>query len=228
MSCLRVELTVPMRMRSKPRKPANHPVINFLGFSLMLAVDADSVAGITHWLVRWRDGDLDALARLTSLVYSQLRQLAAALLYKERTGHTLQPTALVHELYFHLEAARDIDWKCRGQFFAISAKLMRRILLDHARRRIARKRGGGNLQPMEQEAFSIPGPDVIQLDAALSRLAQDHPRQATVVELRFFGGLSAEEVVEAMSATGEKVSLRTVERDWRFSRAWLQNELGTF
>ncbi len=199
-----------------------------LWFSYMPAVDASSVAGITHWLVRWRDGDRDALDRLTSLVYVQLRQLAAALLHKERTGHTLQPTALVHELYFHLEAARAIDWQCRGQFFAISAKLMRRILLDHARRRIARKRSAGDVLPLEQAMLSIPGPDVIQLDAALSRLAQEHPRQAAVVELRFFGGLSAEEVVEAMNASGEKVSLRTIERDWRFSRAWLQDELGTF
>lgn len=194
----------------------------------MPAVDADSVADITQWLVRWRDGDQDALDRLTSLVYAQLRQLAAALLYKERTGHTLQPTALVHELYFHLDAARAIDWKCRGQFFAISAKLMRRILLDHARKRISRKRGGGEVLPLMQEALSIPGPDVIQLDAALIRLAQEHPRQATVVELRFFGGLSAEEVVEAIGVSGEKVSLRTIERDWRFARAWLQDELGTF
>ncbi len=194
----------------------------------MAAVDASSVSGITHWLVRWREGDQDALDRLTSLVYVQLRQLAASLLHKERTGHTLQPTALVHELYFHLEAARAIDWKCRGQFLAISAKLMRRILLYHARRRIAGKRGGGETLHLEQEALSIPGPDVLQLDAALSRLAQEHPRPAAVVELRFFGGLSAEEVVEALHASEEEVSPRTVERDWRFARAWLQDELAIF
>jgi RNA polymerase sigma factor (TIGR02999 family) len=140
----------------------------------------------------------------------------------------LQPTALVHELYFHLAAARDVDWKCRGQFFAISAKLMRRILLDHARTRMTDKRGGGDVVRMEREALSVPGPDVLQVDAALSRLAKEHPRQAAVVELRFFGGLTAEEAVDALNASGEKVSLRTVERDWRFSRAWLHDELGAF
>jgi RNA polymerase sigma factor (TIGR02999 family) len=195
---------------------------------VMAALDASSVAGITQWLIRWREGDEAALDRLTRLVYAELRHLAAAILQKERTGHTLQPTALVHELYLQLAAARSIDWKCRGQFFAISAKLMRRILVDHARKRAAGKRGSGNLQSLDEEALAIPGPDVIQVDAALSRLAQEHPRQATVVELRFFGGLSAEETVEALHASGEEVSLRTVERDWRFSRAWLQDEIGSF
>src|SRR5580700_5217696 len=99
----------------------------------MVDVEQSSAADITHWLLRWREGDQEALDRLTLLVYHQLRHIAAALLYKERPGHTLQPTALVHELYFRLATARDVDWKCRGQFFAISAKLMRRILLDHAR-----------------------------------------------------------------------------------------------
>ena len=194
----------------------------------MVDVEQSSAADITHWLLRWREGDQEALDRLTRLVYHQLRHLAAALLYKERPGHTLQPTALVHELYFRLATARDVDWKCRGQFFAISAKLMRRILLDHARARIADKRGGGDMLRLEQEALSVPGPDVLQVDAALSRLAKEHPRQAAVVELRFFGGLTAEESVDALNASGESVSLRTVERDWRFSRAWLHDELGAF
>ena len=194
----------------------------------MVDAEKDSAADITHWLLRWREGDQEALDRLTLLVYTHLRHLAAALLHKERPEHTLQPTALVHELYFHLASARAVDWKCRGQFFAISAKLMRRILLDHARRRIAGKRGGGDVVPLDQEALSIPGPDVLQVDAALSRLAREHPRQAALVELRFFGGLTAAEAVDALNASGEKVSLRTVERDWRFSRAWLQDELGAF
>jgi RNA polymerase sigma factor (TIGR02999 family) len=105
---------------------------------------------------------------------------------------------------------------------------MRRILLDHARTRMTDKRGGGDVVRMEREALSVPGPDVLQVDAALSRLAKEHPRQAAVVELRFFGGLTAEEAVDALNASGEKVSLRTVERDWRFSRAWLHDELGAF
>ena len=181
--------------------------------------------GITEWLIRWREGDEQALDRLTQLVYTELRHLALALLRKESAGHTLQATALVHELYLRLAAARSIEWKCRGHFFAISAKLMRQILVDHARKRTAAKRAGGDVQGLAGDAFAIPGPNVIQVDASLSRLAKRHPRQAAVVELRFFGGLTAEETVEALQASGEDVSLRTVERDWRFARAWLQSEL---
>ncbi len=184
------------------------------------------IENITHWLIRWRDGDGQALDRLTRLVYAELRHLAASMLENERSGHTLQATALVHELYLHLDGARDVDWKCRGQFFAISAKMMRRILLDHARKRIAAKRNGGAIIPLDDEAFTLPGPDIIEVDTALCRLAELHPRQAAVVELRFFGGLTAEETVEALNASGEEVSLRTVERDWKFSRAWLQSEIG--
>jgi RNA polymerase sigma factor (TIGR02999 family) len=185
---------------------------------------------ITQWLMRWREGDEKALDQVTGLVYAELRRLATALLYADRPGHTLQPTALVHELYANLSApkssARVIDWQCRGQFFAIAARLMRQILVDYARKRSAGKRGNGNLTSLEEEAFGVPGPDTLDVDTALSRLAREHPRQALVVELRFFGGLTAEETAEAIRATGEEISLRTVERDWRFSRAWLQNELG--
>ena len=187
--------------------------------------DADD--DITHWLIRWREGDEHALERLTRMVYAELRHLAAALLEKERNGHTLQPTALVHELYLQLDSTRGVDWKCRGQFFAISAKAMRRIPLDHARKRNAAKRNAGDLVPLDGEALTVTGPDILQVDAAISRLASEHPRQAAVVEFRFFGGLTAEETVEALNSSGENVSLRTVERDWRFSRAWLQDELGT-
>ena len=187
--------------------------------------EGDTFADVTTWLVKWQEGDANALDRLTSAVYAELRHLAAAILLRERPGHTLQPTALVHELYLNLQGARGIDWKCRGQFFAISAKVMRRILLDHARKRIAAKRNRGEVAPLDEEALAIPGPDVIELDAALSRLAREHPRPAAVVELRFFGGLTAEETVEALNSSGEDVSLRTVERDWRFARAWLQNEV---
>lgn len=185
---------------------------------------------ITEWLVRWHEGDEKALDQVTGLVYAELRRVAASLLSADRPGHTLQPTALVHELYTNLSRSksgpRGIDWQCRGQFFAIAGRLMRQILVDHARKRSAVKRGRGNLQPLEDEALRVPGPDTLDIDAALSRLAREHPRQALVVELRFFGGLTAEETVEAIRATGEEISLRTVERDWRFSRAWMQNELG--
>lgn len=190
----------------------------------MGAPGAGEIAGITHWLVRWRGGDEEALDRLTRLVYAELRHLAAALLRNEAAGHTLQATALVHELYLRLNGAQAVDWQCRGQFFAISAKLMRQILVDHARKRTAAKRGGLWLH-LGHEALEIPGPNVIQVDVSLSRLAKEHPRQAAVVELRFFGGLTIEETAEALHVQGEDVSLRTVERDWRFARAWLQDDL---
>jgi len=186
-----------------------------------------SLSQITELLVRWSEGDGDALDQLAGLVYIELRRMAAALMRNERQAHTLQPTAVVHELYLQLAAARTIDWKCRGQFFAIAAKLMRRILVDHARKRTAAKRNSSDFVAMHGEALSIPGPDIIEVDAALSRLAAQHPRQAAVVELRFFGGLTAEETVDALSCSGDAVSLSTIERDWRFSRAWLQGELGT-
>lgn len=188
----------------------------------------DSAAEITQWLIRWREGDERALDRVTRLVYGELRRVATNLLFSERPGHTLQPTALVHELYTHLSESKPpgIDWQSRGQFFAIAARLMRQILVDYARKRSAQKRGGGDLTPVNGEALNVAGPDALEMDVALRRLAKEHPRQALVVELRFFGGLTAEETVEAMQASGEDVSLRTVERDWRFSRAWLQRELG--
>ncbi len=188
----------------------------------------DPAVEITQWLVRWREGDQTALDRLTQMVYAELRRLAAGLLSAERAGHTLPPTALVHELYAHLSESKPpgIDWQSRGQFFAIAARLMRQILVDYARKRSAQKRGNGNMAPLNGDALSVAGPDVLEVDVALSRLAKEHPRQALVVELRFFGGLTAEETVEAMRASGEDVSLRTVERDWRFSRAWLQHEFG--
>lgn len=216
-------------MRAPAVKPAIFSVIKY-SISAMAAVDLSSVAGITQWLVRWRDGEEQALDHLTRLVYAELRRLAASILCRESAsaGNTLEATALVHELYLRLDATRGIDWKCRGQFFAIAAKVMRRILVDHARKRIAVKRGGGPaVVSIDDDAIEIRGPDVIRVDASLSRLAKEHPRQAAVVELRFFGGLTAEETAEALQASGEEVSLRTVERDWRFARAWLQNELAT-
>jgi RNA polymerase sigma factor (TIGR02999 family) len=192
----------------------------------MAVAETDASAGITQWLVRWREGDDGALDRVTGLVYAELRRLAGSLVYGERSHHTLQPTALVHELYTHLASARGIDWQCRGQFFGIASRLMRRILVDYARKRSALKRGRGQLASLADEAFQIPGPDVLDINLALGRFEQEYPRQARVVEMRFFGGLTAEETVEAMRASGDEISVRTVERDWRFSRAWLQNELG--
>jgi len=181
---------------------------------------------ITQRLIRWRDGDESALEDLTRLVYAELRHLAAWMLKNERPGHTLQPTALVHELYLRLGPAPGIDWKCRSQFFSIAANVMRRVLVDHARRRSAGKRTIEEPVVLGEETMSLAGPDILEVDLALNRLAKDHPRQAQVVELRFFGGLTNEEIVETMRTAGEQVSLRTVERDWRFSRAWLQDAIG--
>jgi RNA polymerase sigma factor (TIGR02999 family) len=194
----------------------------------MASGEPDAAASITSWLVRWREGDDAALAHLTSLVYAELRRLAATFLQSEREGHTLQPTALVHELYMQLTGVRSIDWKCRAQFWSIAARMMRNILVDHARMRSAGKRGGGQIVQLDEytpEASAAP--DLVLVDAALSRFAKQYPRQAQVVELRFFGGLTSEETVEAMNVGGHDVSLRTVERDWRFSKTWLQNELGS-
>jgi len=189
--------------------------------------EQDVSADITQWLVRWREGDDLALDRVTSLVYAELRRLAGSLAYGERAGHTLAPTALVHELYLHLASARGFDWQSRGQFFSIASRLMRQILVDYARKRATHKRGNGQQAHWDEAVNAASSvPDLLGVNMALSRLEKDHPRQAMVVEMRFFGGLTAEETVEAMRASGEEVSLRTVERDWRFSRAWLQNELG--
>lgn len=187
---------------------------------------SEPIANITTCLVRWREGDHDALEQLTNLVYGELRRLAAGFLRSQRTGHTLQPTALVHEMYLQITGVREVDWKCRAQFFSISARMMRNILVDHARKRAAGKRGSGQVISLSGQEFAASASaDLLLLDAALIRFAAAYPRQAQVVELRFFGGLTAGETAEAMSAVGQEVSLRTVERDWQFSRAWLLNEL---
>ena len=192
----------------------------------MASTDTADSREITQRLIRWRDGDESALEDLTRLVYAELRRLAGWMLKNERQGHTLQPTALVHELYLRLVPTPGIDWKCRSQFFSIAANVMRRILVDHARRRSAGKRTIEEPIVMGEGTMSLAGPDNLEVDLALSRFAKDHPRQAQIVELRFFGGLTNEEIVEAMRTSGEQVSLRTVERDWRFSRAWLQDAIG--
>ena len=192
----------------------------------MPADQADASASITSLLVQWREGDKNVLPHLTTLVYAELRRMAAAFLNSERKDHTLQPTALVHELYLKLPDVRTFDWKCRAQFMSISARMMRNILVDHARARSADKRGGGALLRLEdQTAEAAVAPDILLVDAALNRFSTQYPRQALVVEFRFFGGLTAEETVEAINAEGREVSLRTIERDWKFAKAWLQNEL---
>ena len=184
-----------------------------------------AATNITSLLLRWRHGDQAALPDITDAVYRELRRLAGAMFRHESEGHTLQPTALVHELYLQLPDMQDFDWKSRAQFFSVAARMMRNILVDHARRRRAAKRGGGEKSitlPDIGKAFNL---DVLAVNDALDRFATEHVRQAQVVELRFFGGLTADESVEVLRQQGTDCSLRTVERDWRFARAWLQDAI---
>jgi len=178
---------------------------------------------ITQLLLAWGEGDERALGELMPLVYDELRKVAARHLRRLRPGQTMQTTALVNEAYLRLIDSSRVRWQNRAHFFAVSAQLMRRILVDFARQRQNLKRGGGAQQVSLDEAMVIAperGADLIALDDALTRLAELNGRQAQVVELRYFGGLSEEESAEAL-----KVSLRTVQRDWNLARLWLYREL---
>ncbi len=183
---------------------------------------------LTEWLERWHENGEPDAADVTAVVYTELRRLAARFLASERPNHTLQATALVHEVYLQLCRTPQYEWKNRAQFIAVAAQMMRRILVDHARKFRAAKRGFGKVLPLDeaQNLVAAPDPDLVVLDEALDRLAAEYPRQAQVVELRFFGGLNNEEAVEVLRAGGTDVSLRTVERDWRFAGAWLEQAMG--
>lgn len=178
---------------------------------------------VTRTLLRWRDGDASAFEALIPLVYDEMRRIAASYLRNERSGHTLQPTALAHEACLRLIDQRSVSWQNRAHFLGIAAQAMRRILADHARRHGALKRGGGaqRVALEDQEIAASPrGVEIQELDTALEDLARLEPRQARVVELRFFGGLSIEEAAEVLG-----VSPATVKRDWLVARAWLFREL---
>jgi RNA polymerase sigma factor (TIGR02999 family) len=184
---------------------------------------ADVREDVTQVLEQIRNGDERAADKLLPLVYDEFRALARHYLAQERANHTLQPTALVHEAYMKLVDQSRVDWQGRSHFFAVAAQAMRRILVDHARSRQREKRGGGRARVVLDEAVALSpqkDEDVIALDEALEQLAKLDPRQAKVVELRFFGGLSVEEVAHTLG-----VSKRTVEGDWTFARAWLSREL---
>jgi RNA polymerase sigma factor (TIGR02999 family) len=178
---------------------------------------------ITRLLQAWTEGEQSALDRLIPLVYQELHRLAHRYMVGERSGHTLQTTALLNEAYLRLVDSPKPSWQSRTHFFAVSAQVMRRILVDWARSRQALKRGGQE-QPIElEEALVVadaPGKDLVGLDDALKALAALDPRKSEVVELRFFGGLSVEETAEVL-----KVSPETVMRDWKFSKSWLRREL---
>jgi RNA polymerase sigma factor (TIGR02999 family) len=177
---------------------------------------------VTRLLQCWSCGDKNAVNELVPLVYRELRRLAAAYLRRERNDHTLQPTALVHEAYLRLIDQSRVDCHTRAQFFGIAANLMRQILVNHAKRRGAAKRAGENKGTLEEAARIAQQReyDLIALDDALERLALLDPRQSRIVELRFFGGLTEDEIAELVG-----VSLFTVKRDWRIARAALYDEL---
>jgi len=178
---------------------------------------------VTRLLQAWSDGDETALARLLPLVEADLRRLARACMRHERNGHTLQPTALVNEAFLRLAGARRLEWQDRAHFMGIAARLMRRVLVDHARARGYQKRGGGaervSLDGALLEAAQRPL-DVIELDRALETFATIDARRSRVVELRFFGGLTLEETAEVLNVSSE-----TVKRDWRVAKLWLLREL---
>jgi len=179
---------------------------------------------VTQLLVRWGDGDRGALEQLMPLVFGELRRLARSFFRGERGDHTLQPTALVHEVYLKLVDQRHVSWQNRAEFFAFAATLMRRLLVDHARAKRAAKRGSGfTPAPIEEALLTADSTDpdlVLAIDGCLTRLADLDPRQARVVEMRYFTGLTMEEI-----ASAEKVALSTVKRDWHTARLWLLNEL---
>jgi RNA polymerase sigma factor (TIGR02999 family) len=180
--------------------------------------------GVTQLLIDWSKGDQAALDQLMPLVYSELRRLATNYLRRERQGHTLQPTALVNEAYLKLVDQRNAKWQNRAQFFGISAQLMRRILVDHARQHRAAKRGGSEQQRLSitsAEKFAKQSEiDLLALNEALDELTKMDPQQARIVELKFFGGLSIEETAEVLG-----IGHATVERDWKMARAWLRRQL---
>jgi len=178
---------------------------------------------VTRLLQSWSGGDKHALSELVPFVYRELRSLAAAYLRRERRDHTLQPTGLVHEAYLRLVDQTQVQSHNRAQFFAIAANLMRQILVNHARHHRAAKRGGGNKVALAEDAAVVQqrGVDFIALDEALEKLAQLDPRQSRIVELRFFGGLTEDEIAEVLG-----VSAITVKRDWRIARAVLNRQLG--
>jgi RNA polymerase sigma factor (TIGR02999 family) len=180
-------------------------------------------AEITNLLKAWSAGDAAALDQLSEQVYEELRRIARRYMKGERQDNTLQTTALVHEVYLRLVDVTKVEWQQRAQFFAIAAQMMRRILVDAARARVSHKRGGGAARVnFDETAMVSPKPDrsIVALDDALAAFAEVAPRQAKVVELRYFGGLQEEEIVEVL-----KISPRTVRRDWDFARAWLAREL---
>jgi len=183
-----------------------------------------SARTVTELLLAWSHGDAAVEEELVGQVYGELRRLASRALRRERSEHTLQTTALVHEAYLRLVDQRAVAWQSRNHFLAIAARMMRRILVDHARKRRYAKRGGGaatlSLDSMLELPLTEQGPDLVALDDALNDLGKDEPEQARLVELRFFAGLSIQETADALA-----LSPATVDRRWRLAKAWLYRAL---
>ena len=180
-------------------------------------------ASVTRFLIDWSKGDKNAVDELLPAVYDELKRIAAYYMSHERGNHTLQPTALVNETYFKLIDQRQVDWKNRAHFFGLAAEIMRRILVNHARDRITDKRGGNAQQislSIAVNSYEKPDLDILALNEALQKLAEIDSRKSRLVELKFFGGLTIEEIAEVM-----QISHATVEREWSFSRAWLFNAM---
>lgn len=180
---------------------------------------------VTQLLLSWGSGDKEALDKLLPVVYDELRKQAARYLRRERAGHTLQTTALIHEAYLRLVDQKNVHWQNRAQFFGLAAQLMRRILVDHARTKKRAKRGGSDIRVSLTGAKILAKSedlDVVALDEALDRLAEIDEQQSKVVELRFFSGLTVEETAEVLS-----ISPATVKRDWSMAKAWLHRELSS-
>jgi RNA polymerase sigma factor (TIGR02999 family) len=195
---------------------------------------------VTQLLAQWRDGDERAFAQLSALMYEELRELAQRHLRRERSNHTMQKTALVNEAFMRLVGQQAVDWQSRAHFIGLASKLMRRVLVDYARARLADKRGGG-VGVLSLDEMAAPEPDeapdttptalqhldahtqeeVSAIDQALQRLEQIDPRQSQIVEMRYFGGLTVEQTAEAIG-----ISEATVKREWTLARAWLRRELG--
>ncbi len=176
-------------------------------------------ANITDLLVGWGKGDRSALDEMLPVVYGELKKLASLYLRRERGGHTLQTTALVHEAYARLVNQKSVDWKNRAQFLGVAAEVMRRILIHHARDRAAMKRGGGAQRislSLAEHSFEQPNVDLIALDDALTELSEFDARKSRIVELKFFGGMTTEEIAEVL-----QLSTATIEREWNLARAWL-------
>jgi RNA polymerase sigma factor (TIGR02999 family) len=195
---------------------------NLIGSAEVRSMDSDR-EDVTVLLAELSKGNEAAASKLIPLVYAELRRLASGYMRRERSDHTLQATALVHEAYLKLVDQRSVDWQNRAHFFGVAAQIMRRILVDHARGHLREKRGGGQrLVPIDEALVFAPEQslELVKLDHALERLTKLDPRQAKIVELRFFGGLTVEQTADLLG-----ISPKTVKRDWSMAKAWLHGDL---